>query len=359
MYQGDLIGATESCTLLGISRTTLRSYRKKYNISEIKVKREVKFSKLEILNKLYTVVNPFEGHLDLSMYSAGNFDSFKIDKTSYDLRRLDCPDGHGAISLICHLITEIKNGKKIHLLIGKENIFLKEMNFFGVLKMYLNSSIFWSEEVFDSIPLINYTMIKMPIKKLGIVGAHNSIIDDLTVSLSKQGYSMDICSYIGWAIGELADNAATHAKVSPSFFYFEQFGEDRRYLQLTIGDTGIGIPKSLRKNINYIDYCDSQALVTAFKPNVSGRPDEEDRGKGLTDVIKIAMECGSKLRVESNNVGYEFSFNSGKDNFQSKLPLFSGQGTIISILFIDGTFASLEREDVGSYIDSCLEKIWA
>lgn len=98
-------------------------------------------------------------------------------------------------------------------------------------------------------------------------------------------------------------------------------------------------------------------MLTSFKPNVSGRDDAEKRGKGLTDVLKIAMECGSNLRVESNGLGFFLKFFSGKDNFETHTPLYQNEGTMISILFIDGNFASLERSDVSLYIDKCLEKL--
>ncbi len=357
MYIGDSIGTEEVCLLLGISRPTLRSYRNKFGVSSEKIKKEVIFSKNEILNKLYVQLNPLGEKIDFNMHTKSNISSLKIDDTSYDLRRLDLPDGHGAISLLCHLISEIKEGKYLHLLIDQSNTFLKAMNFFVELKRYFNSNVFWCEDVFDSIESVDYSFIKLPIRRLGVVGAHATVADDLVLSLSKQGYSIDICSYIGWAMGELADNAATHAKVHPSFVYFEQFGEDRRYLQFTIGDTGIGIPESLRSNESYTHLNDAQALLTAFKPHVSGRDDSEKRGKGLTDVLKIAMECGSSLRVESNRIGYSYLFNAGLDDFDCIVPLYQASGTIISIMFIDGSFGSLEWDDVGIYIDKCLEKV--
>ncbi len=358
MYKGDLINGSETCKLLDISRTTLYSYRKKYSISSIKIKKEVKFSKTEILYKLYTQLNPLNSKVSLSIHTKDEFEILKIDDRSYDLRRIEMIDGHGAISLLSHFVSQTNNGKAIHLLIDSSNTFLKSMNFFSELSRHLNSTIFWDEIVFNSIDNVDYaSIIKLPITRLGIIGAQTQIVDDLTAELEKQGYSNDIRAYIGWAMGELADNAATHAKTHPSFAYFEQFGEDNRYLQFTIGDTGIGIPVSLRKNSNYKLLSDTEAILTSFKPYVSGRRDEEQRGKGLTDVLMIAMECGSHLRVESNGIGLSFSFHSGLDSFDIVTPLYKNNGTVISILFIDGHFASVEREDVGKYIDNCLEKI--
>jgi hypothetical protein len=359
MYFGDLISAEDACDLLDISRPTLMKYVKVMGLSQFKVKKKVNYSKCEILQKLYTLLNPLNSKVDFGIHSAGQLEALKIGIDSYDLRKLGTIDGHGAISLICFLMSEIKKEDKyIHLVIDKSQEFLKAMNFFGALRQHLNSRIFWDEKIFDSIKDLKFPeVIKLPIKRLGVVGSHTKITDDLTLNLFNQGYSQDICAYVGWAIGELTDNASTHAQIHPSFIYFEQFGEDNRFLQFTIGDIGIGIPASLKKNATYGGLENDAALLTAFRPNVSGRPDAEQRGKGLTDVLKIAMECSSNLRVESNNIGLFLRFDSGRDDFFRHRPLYQNDGTIISMMFIDGNFSSLERSDVNNYIDKCLGKL--
>jgi hypothetical protein len=359
LFQGDLIGAEEACSLLRLSRPTFKKYRDQLGITGYRIRSRISFSKTEILQKIYTQLSPLEQKLHFAVFSHNHFEALRVSESIYDLRKIDLIDGHGAISLVCHLMSEIKKeGKYVHLICDDSNIFLKAMNFFGVLKQHFNSRIFWDESIIDSIPGRNFSpMLKLPITRLGVVGSHNTLTDDLISSLSHQGYSRDICSYIGWAIGELTDNATTHAKAHPCFVYLEQYGDDRRFLQFTIGDIGIGIPTSLKKNSRYTHLNDAVALLTSFKPNVSGRDDAEQRGKGLTDVLKIAMEFGSTLRVESNNIGFYLAFNAGNDNFSSHSPLFKSEGTIVSLLFIDGNFASLGRENVSTYIDSCLEKI--
>lgn len=358
LFVGDIINAEDACELLNISRPTFKKYRQQFGLSEYRIRNRILFSKTEVLQKMYTQLLPIEKKLHFAVFSHNHFEELKINDSIYDLRKIDLIDGHGAISLVCHLMSEIKSNRYVHLICDSSNVFLKAMNFFGVLKQHFNSKIFWDEAAFESITVHDFRpMIKLPITRLGVVGSQNAITDDLIQSLNHQGYSRDICSYIGWAMGELTDNATTHAKVQPCFVYFEQFGENKRYLQFTIGDIGIGIPVSLKQNVRHRHYKDEEALLISFKPNVSGRADAEQRGKGLTDVLKIAMECGSTLRVESNNLGFSLAFNAGRDNFNSHLPLFKGNGTIISLLFIDGNFASLEREDVSQYIDSCLEKI--
>lgn len=359
MYIGDLIGIEESCKLLGISRATLTIYRKKYSPSSFRIKRSVYLSKTELLYKIFAGITPMPSMASLTINKSVSFDEIKIDPTSYDLRRVNIPDGHGAISLLAYLLDELRSGKYIHLLIDENNTFLKAMNFFGELKRYrTENKIFWDDTVFDSIQEIDYnTLIKLPIKRIGYVGAQSSFVDDLILKLTRQGYSRDICSYIGWALGELADNSATHAKSHPCFVYFEQFGESKSYLQLTIGDIGVGIPSSLKNNPKFRSLDEKSALLHAFKPYVSGRLDEEKRGKGLTDVLQIVMGCNSRMRVESNGIGYSFNFDSGVDDFEAVTPLYRGNGTIISLLLIDGVFGQVSRETVNLYIEKCLRKI--
>lgn len=359
MYIGDLLDIEQCCTLLGVSKATLAVYRKKYGLAHFKVKRSVYLSKTEVLYKLYATVYPLPATISLTLSHPVPFDRLKLDETTYDLRKLRAPDGYGALSLLAHLLSELHAGKFIHLLLDQNGDFLKAMNFFGELKRYrLENKLFWDDATFDSIqPLDETSVIKFPIKRIGFVGAQMSFAEDLILQLERQGYSRDICSYIGWALGELADNSATHAKSHPCFVYIEQYGDQKSYLQLTIGDIGVGIPYSLKNNPKYQQLEDRCALLLAFRPYVSGRQDEEKRGKGLTDVLQIAMECSSRLRVESNGIGYSYNFDSGLDDFEQVTPLYLGSGTIISLQLIDGSFRHAGREDVDRYIEKCLRKI--
>lgn len=233
MYLGDLIDTAEVCDLLKVSKPTFKKYRSTYSIQEFKIRKKIQFSKTEILQKLFVTLIPLGEKFSFSMHSHNSFEVLKIDDSTYDLRRVNSIDGHGAISLVCHLMSEIKKENKfIHIVIDEKSDFLRGMVFFEVLKQYLNSKIFWDESYFSLILDCEYkTLIKLPITKLGVVGSHSKITDDFTIHLFSQGYSQDICSYKGWAIGELTDNSATHAQVYPCFVYCEQFAEDRRYLQ--------------------------------------------------------------------------------------------------------------------------------
>jgi hypothetical protein len=359
MYIGDLIGLQEALTILRVSRPTFDKIRKEYQLKEFKVGRFTKFSKTELLQRVVVKRFPLGEKFQFCFGYPFNFESLKLDENSYDLRKIDLMDGHAAISFICHIVSRVKNDHSyIHLIIDDSASWLKFFNFFGALKQLHNSKVFWDDDYLSKIPAVNFSeWIKLPVTRLGFVGAQTKIADDLTIQLAKQGYSDEVCSYIGWAMGELCDNASTHAGVHPCFVQFTQLGKDKKFLLFTIGDVGIGIPRSLRKNVRYSLFSDKEAILSSFKPYVSGRADEERRGKGLTDVLKITMECSSYLHVESNDCSFAFRFNVGKDTFLEQAPVVRGEGTVISVLFIDGNFASFDRDAVRDYIDSCLEKI--
>jgi hypothetical protein len=294
---------------------------------------------------------------DFCFGSILDFEKLKIDNFSYDLRRIGLMDGHGAITFICYLVSRIREEDcYIHLIFDNSIKLIKLFNFFGAIKQYLNSKIFWDDESLESINTFNTAeWIKLPITKLGFVGAQTKVTDNLTTQLGLQGYSEDVCAYIGWAMGELSDNASTHAGVHPCFLQCTQINADSKFLLFTIGDVGIGISNSLRNNPRYSHLSDEEAVLIAFKPYISGRSDDENRGKGLTDVLKIAMECSSVLQVESKGVGYSFKFNAGRDNFKKNIPPSKTSGTIISILFIEGNFASFDRDDVEKFVKNCME----
>lgn len=334
-------------------------FRKNGHLTDYKVRKQVMFSKNELLHHLYTLLNPIPEKIEFASYGETSFDALKIDEGTWDLRKIGIIDGHGVICLLCDLMFEMKKENKyVHLLIDEGVCLLKSMNFFGVLKQYLNSKIFWDDTKLNStnsnVPILN---IKLPLTRLGVVGAHAKSTDDLILRLYQEGLSRDVCSYIGWAIGELADNASTHSQTYPGFIFFEQHGENKNFFQFTIGDIGVGIPSSLKKKSKYHHLSDDVATLSAFKSNVSGRSDEEQRGKGLTDVLKIAMECSTRIKVETNDLGFILQFDSGRLNFHKHEPLYRNSGTIISMVFKDGLFSSFNRDDVNKYIDKCLSQL--
>ena len=109
--------------------------------------------------------------------------------------------------------------------------------------------------------------------------------------------------YIGWIIGEICDNAHIHSH-KPCYLIIEGITKNTaRCLTFAIGDIGIGIPLSLRKNPKYARLDHRKLLCLAFKSEVSSMKAQFKRGKGLNDILSIIKGNASLLRVETGQTG--------------------------------------------------------
>lgn len=100
---------------------------------------------------------------------------------------------------------------------------------------------------------------------------------------------------LGFASGELCDNAISHSGESPIFVAAQRYtGRTSRppaRLELAVADVGIGIPSHLRSNPRYSEVQeDPEAIALALKPGVTGTRDR--RGYGFHDVLKAAERVG-------------------------------------------------------------------
>lgn len=118
---------------------------------------------------------------------------------------------------------------------------------------------------------------------------------------------------------------------------------------------GPGIHATLRKNPKYATLTEAQAFLTAFKPKVSSWPDEYGRGKGLTDILGIAMGNQAVLRVESGNMDLRVDFRTYDMKFGSSSTNVSG--TRFALVLIDHEFTIKSKADVSQFIDQRLAKL--
>lgn len=162
----------------------------------------------------------------------------------------------------------------------------------------------------------------------------------------------------GWVIGELCDNAHTHSE-GPCYLIIESLKSNStavRFLSIAIGDIGIGIPASLKKNPKYSDSDEKCLLPMAFLSEVSRMEVEPKRGKGLNDVLVIAKGNSSWLRVESGNLSIQFDFRIGnKITFQN--PTASAPGTRFCLVLIDNEFKEVPRETVNQILNTFMETL--
>lgn len=107
------------------------------------------------------------------------------------------------------------------------------------------------------------------------------------------------------AVGELLDNACTHAESEAGAFVAAQVysgaSSGTPGLELAVADAGIGVPAHLRRNARFADLRDPVTeLATALTRGASGTGDR--RGNGIPDVIDGARDGWGEFAIRSSNV---------------------------------------------------------
>ena len=92
----------------------------------------------------------------------------------------------------------------------------------------------------------------------------------------------------------------------------------------------------------------------AFKPNVSCWADEYGRGKGLTDILAIAMGNQSILRAESGPNALYADFKTAVCRVELKER--NAGGTRFCLVLIDHAFRLKTKEQASEFIDSLMDK---
>ena len=102
-------------------------------------------------------------------------------------------------------------------------------------------------------------------------------------------------------LGELLDNAITHAGSLVGVYAAAQVHLHAGNVQLAVADGGIGVRSHLARNPCFRDLTAVQALSAALRPGVTGT--SERRGNGLPDLLSIASGFGGQLLLRSDD-GY-------------------------------------------------------
>jgi hypothetical protein len=347
----------EVCNLLKISRPTLDSYRKKYGIENITLKGKVYFKKTDIFEQLSFVMVGVMPELDLTVLNDVAVEQLEVAPGVFDLRLIRSIDAFGSICLMCCLKSWIAERKHVYLLTGKSSacFYLKGINFFQELKRVNGEYLHYNSEILRDVSSGNPEII-LPLHLIGYKGGEKSILDGIYASLRLQGYSEDMCSSLGWTLGELADNATTHAN-GPCYFMLSSLVGPRKFLTLTIGDIGLGIPFTLKTNEHYENLDDFKAFMSAFKANVSSWADIYDRGKGLNDLLAIAKGNGAWVRAESNGMGIFFDFSNKADSINVKTAGTKATGTRYSMVLIDAEFDYVTKREMNNILINYLEEL--
>ena len=345
------------CNLLNISRPTLDSYRKKHGIENVTLKGQVYFKKTDILEQLSFAMLGVMPELDLTVLNDVAVEELEVAPNVFDLRLIRSIDAFGAICLMCCLKNRIAGKKHVYLLTGKSSacFYLQGINFLQELKRVNGEYLHYNSEILSDVPTSNPEII-LPLHLIGYKGGEKSILDDIYASLRGQGYSEDMCSSLGWMLGELADNATTHAN-GPCYFMLSSLVGPRKFLTLTIGDIGLGIPFTLKTNERYKNLDDFKAFISAFKSSVSSWADIHDRGKGLNDLLAIAKGNGSWVRAESNGKGVFFDFSNNADSIKVKVAGTKAMGTRYCMVLIDAEFDYVTKSEINTIVNNYLEEL--
>lgn len=102
-------------------------------------------------------------------------------------------------------------------------------------------------------------------------------------------------------LGELLDNAVTHASSPVGVYAAAQVHQRAADVQLAVADAGIGIRSHLARNPRFRNLTAAQALNAALQPGVTGT--SERRGNGLPDLLSTASGFGGQLLLRSDD-GY-------------------------------------------------------
>jgi excisionase family DNA binding protein len=358
----DRISIAEACALLGVSRPTLNAYREKYKLSEVRLGGKIKLSKTEILQKIVLSTKYTEKMHAVSMVSDTNINELQPLPGVFDLRRIKGIDAFGVLALLCSIKAHLKKSEAntVSLLVDGSPFcsYLEAIGFFTEVERAHHDRISCNYEALKTRTITRSTVI-LPLHLIGYRGAEKKILDELYDPLLKQGFSENYCSHIGWIIGELCDNAHTHSE-GPCYLIIEALestSTSRRFLTIAVGDIGIGIPASLKKNPKYVELRDQILLPMSFLSEVSRMEVEPKRGKGLNDVMGISKCNGSWLRVESGSLAMRFDFRDGQEKIGFTHPIIQSTGTRFGLVLIDSEFMEFSRASINEIIQRFLETL--
>lgn len=368
MTQGDKKGLylsiKEACEILQVSRPTFDKIRKQKKLLELMgAGKRCRFSRTEIeklaettRKNLTAPLTTDQKKIDLTVFSKDEISNIQTAETVFDFRCIRMFDPFGVLNIFCSILQLANAGKPVRLELEDNFIcnHLKNLGFFGALELENKANIIYDLSILKT----NYDDYLYPIglTKISMRKQEVPIVEKIISLLRVQGFSDSIGGYIGWIMGELVDNAMTHLVYNgfPSNCYllaqrYKFINSHSECLIIGVADVGPGIHATLKKNPKYKDLTDAQAFLTAFKPKVSSWTDEYNRGKGLTDILGIAMGNQSVLRVKSGNMEYQTDFRTQKTKF-SRSPT-NVSGTLFALVLIDKDFDMKNKASVSEFID--------
>ncbi len=210
MPRFNLITSQQACEMLRVSRPTWNGIRAEFNLAEIPgPRRLLLFDKFEVLDKVVCGSPSRLTPVDLTFGNANaKIESIKFDENTIDLRAINAIDPYGALSLLAFIREMTSKGQPLNLIMdSREPVrYLAVVGLFKELRRSLNKFVFWNRSLTDAMN-DQLSEILFPLKVIGYKGQDKSSAEELIKALIDQGFSETIVGYIGWILGELADNS--------------------------------------------------------------------------------------------------------------------------------------------------------
>lgn len=194
----------------------------------------------------------------------------------------------------------------------KENIIFDDDN---------NSSCF-----FDHIKLYRF--------KQDFYGEYENIFEEF----SKIGFSQNNAALITSSIGEIIDNAFHHnlgrwnSSFGPLVILLAQNIADKKEINISICDFGVGFMETLRKNYHELQ-SEAEAIELAIKPKVTGRLNKMG-GNGLVYLQKnIFNGFSGEIAIRSMDTIVSVKREGGIELLKSDLPFKYGANVFISLKY--------------------------
>ena len=245
--------------------------------------------------------------------------------------------------------------KPVNLIVDKSSItkYLIGIGLFHELERSFGKFVFWDHRITNEVQ-VKLPDVLYPLRLIGYKGQDKSAMEEILIALHAQGFSETIANYIAWILGELTDNSLTHSG-STCYILAARYPSEKSLLEIGILDSGIGIQNSLRKNAKYAEMDDKTALLSAFKSHVSSWPDTAGRGKGLTDVVNIALANRSFFKVDSCNESIFWDFVELRKKVEFRSPMTGAAGVRFCFVLVDSEFELKDRQEIDQIVNERLQ----
>jgi excisionase family DNA binding protein len=353
----------EACALMRVSRPTFHKIRQQRVLREFVSGKRPRFLREDIeklMNKGSAAKKlSNEARIEFTTFGKGTLNEIQVAPNTFDLSKIWKVDPFGVIELFCAFYSIAAEGKTVTLHLQDNYVcnLLKSLSFFIELDKLYRGRIVVDLRILTG----NAADYSYPLPLTGVHARRQegAFVEKLAQLLKEQGFSDAIGGYIGWIVGELVDNSMTHLAYNGAqtdcYILAQRYrrSDGVEFIIVGVGDPGPGIYNTLRRNPKYAHLSDERAFVMAFKQNVSSWDDTYGRGKGLTDVLTIAMGNQAPFKAQSCNMVFESDFKTGKKKVQR---LKDGvTGTRLAFFLVDKEFVPISAASANTFIDEILE----